>query len=185
MTNQLERSLVVLSADECRALLERPQVGRVVFTDRALPAVQPVTYIVHDDAIVFWADSDGELARAARDGVLAFEVDEIDQSTQTGWSVVVTGLPVHVTARVDRSRVRALLRPWAPGRRDMLIRIPLTVVTGRRILPGTGAVHADAAPEPRRDGAPYSSPRYAATTRGSSSSAEAAPSWAISPVSST
>ncbi len=125
---------MVLSAEECRALLERPQVGRVVFTDRALPAVQPVTYIVDDDAIVFWTNDDGELARAARDGVLAFEVDEVDPSTRTGWSVVVTGLPVHVTTQVDRSRVGLLLEPCAPGRRDVLIRIPLTVVAGRRIL---------------------------------------------------
>lgn len=125
---------MVLSAEECRALLERPQVGRVVFTDCALPAVQPVTYIVDDDAILFWTNDDGELARAALDGVLAFEVDEVDPSTRTGWSVVVTGLPVHVTAEVDRSRVEMLLEPSAPGRRDVLIRIPLTVVAGRRIL---------------------------------------------------
>lgn len=193
MTIHLERALVVLSADECRGLLDRPQVGRVVYTDRALPAVQPVTYLILDDAIVFWTDPAGQLARAARDGVLAFEIDEVDPSTQTGWSVVVTGLPEHVTTSAELSRVRAMLRPWAPGRRDALIRIPLTVVSGRRIVPETRDLATDSASETAldspldagADAAAYSRPRYASTTRGSSSSAEAAPSCAISPVSST
>ena len=41
---QNERALVALSRRECLALLRTEQVGRAVFTDRALPQILPVTY---------------------------------------------------------------------------------------------------------------------------------------------
>ena len=43
---------MVLTKEQSRDALTRAAVGRVVFTDRALPAVLPVTYIVDGDTIV-------------------------------------------------------------------------------------------------------------------------------------
>jgi uncharacterized protein len=129
-----ERSLVVLSRSECVELLAGAQVGRVVFTKRALPAVVPVTFEVRGDAVVMCTASDTRLASAATRGVLAFEADDIDPSTRTGWSVVITGVAELVDDPLGRARVRSVLRPWAPGRHDVFVRLPLTVVTGRRVL---------------------------------------------------
>jgi nitroimidazol reductase NimA-like FMN-containing flavoprotein (pyridoxamine 5'-phosphate oxidase superfamily) len=130
---QDERSLVVLSRPECLALLRADRVGRVVFSERALPAVLPVTYAVLGEDIVLATTSGSRLAQAALGGVLAFEVDHLDPDTRTGWSVVVTGLAVQVIEPVEQSRVRSVLDSWAPGRLDLLLRLPSTVVTGRRI----------------------------------------------------
>jgi len=130
-----ERSLVALSPREAAGLLSRTQVGRVVFTVRALPAVVPVTFVLLGEDIVMHTSGDTRLMAAAeRGGVLAFEIDDIDPVTRTGWSVVVLGEPALVTDAEERSRIDLVLEPWAPGRNDVYIRLPLTVVTGRRIV---------------------------------------------------
>jgi nitroimidazol reductase NimA-like FMN-containing flavoprotein (pyridoxamine 5'-phosphate oxidase superfamily) len=138
---QNERALVVLSQRECLALLRSEQVGRVVFTEKALPAVIPVTYAVLDDAIVLATRAGSRLARSARGGVLAFEADRLDPVTRTGWSVVVTGMAEYVSDPAEVARIRTVLDPWAPGGHNLVLRLPLTVVTGRRVetdgLPGS------------------------------------------------
>ncbi|MGZ4435308.1 MAG: pyridoxamine 5'-phosphate oxidase family protein [Trebonia sp.] len=132
MVNE-ERSLIALPQRDCVELLAGAQVGRVVFTERALPAVLPITFAIYDDALVF-CTGDTRLAAAAGRGVLAFEADEIDPASRTGWSVVVTGIAEVVTDPLERARIHTIVQPWAPGHRDVFIRLPLTVVTGRRIL---------------------------------------------------
>jgi nitroimidazol reductase NimA-like FMN-containing flavoprotein (pyridoxamine 5'-phosphate oxidase superfamily) len=129
-----DRSLEALSHDECLELLGRAQVGRVVFTMGALPAVVPVTFAVQDTAILTRTAADTRLAKAAKGAVLAFQVDELDAASRTGWSVVVTGVAELVTDTDERRRLDGLLEPWAPGERDVFIRVPLTMVSGRRIV---------------------------------------------------
>jgi uncharacterized protein len=128
-----ERALTAMSRRDCVTLLAGKQVGRAVFTERAMPAVVPVTFAVYDDAIVMCTAADTRLASAASRGVLAFQVDDIDQDTRSGWSVVVVGVAELVTDHVEQATVRSLIEPWAPGRNEVFIRLPLKVVTGRRI----------------------------------------------------
>jgi nitroimidazol reductase NimA-like FMN-containing flavoprotein (pyridoxamine 5'-phosphate oxidase superfamily) len=127
-------SLELLSHSECVRLLRRAQVGRVVFTVAAMPAVVPVTFAVLDDAVVLCTAPDTRLAAAADGGVLAFEIDEIDLTSRTGWSVVVTGVAEWVTDSMTRSRIHGRVAPWPPGHLDVFVRLPLTVITGRRIV---------------------------------------------------
>ncbi|HEX4699229.1 MAG TPA: pyridoxamine 5'-phosphate oxidase family protein [Actinomycetes bacterium] len=127
-------SLELLSRSECVRLLTGAQVGRVVLTAGALPAVVPVTFAVLDDAVVMCTASDTRLAAAADGGMLAFEIDEVDLPSRTGWSVVVTGVAELVMDSLTRSRIRGMVVPWAPGHLDVFIRLPLTVITGRRIV---------------------------------------------------
>jgi nitroimidazol reductase NimA-like FMN-containing flavoprotein (pyridoxamine 5'-phosphate oxidase superfamily) len=137
------RRIEVLPYADCLAMLGRAQVGRVVFTVEALPAIVPVTFAVLEGAVVLRTAGSTELARAADGGVLAFEVDDVDPIGRTGWSVVVTGLAEIVTSPVERASIEAAVTPWAPGGRDVCIRLPLTKVAGRRIvaapLPQVGA----------------------------------------------
>jgi nitroimidazol reductase NimA-like FMN-containing flavoprotein (pyridoxamine 5'-phosphate oxidase superfamily) len=131
---QDERALVGLSRRECLALLRTEVVGRAVFTERALPAVIRVSYAVLDDALVFATRTGSRLAAAAQGGVLALEVDRLDPPTRTGWSVVVTGLPEDIVGLAEQARALSVLDTWAPGRQDLLLRLPLTVVSGRQIV---------------------------------------------------
>lgn len=128
-----ERSLELMSRHECVQLLAGAEVGRVVFTVAALPAIVPVTFAVHDEAVVMCTAADTRLAAAADGGVLAFEIDEMDPASRTGWSVVVTGVARVVTDPLTSSRIHGMVAPWAPGHNDVFIRLPMTVLSGRRI----------------------------------------------------
>lgn len=125
-----------MSREQCVALLERGVVGRVVFTVGALPAVLPVTYAVVDDAVVFRTAEGSRLARAGSGGVLAMQVDEIDAARRSGCSVVATGVAQRIEDQEEFQAVARLVQPWVPGPADAAIRLPLTVLTGRRIVGG-------------------------------------------------
>jgi nitroimidazol reductase NimA-like FMN-containing flavoprotein (pyridoxamine 5'-phosphate oxidase superfamily) len=134
--------LQILSVGECRALLAAAPIGRIVFTDRALPAVQPVNFVMDDGCVVIRAAPGSKLGAAARDAVVAFEIDDFDAATRTGWSVVLVGHACVVTHEDELTRLRELpLHSWAPGCRDHFIRIMPEMITGRRITPVTEPGH--------------------------------------------
>ncbi|GAA3759651.1 pyridoxamine 5'-phosphate oxidase family protein [Salinactinospora qingdaonensis] len=127
--------LEVLDRQECLKLLAAAPLGRVVFTDQALPAVQPVNFALVGRDIIVRTSPDTKLARATLNAVVAFEVDEYDAYRRTGWSVMVVGTGRAVTDAAEFAELARLpLRPWAPGERTHFIRIQTRVITGRRIL---------------------------------------------------
>ncbi|WP_067461196.1 pyridoxamine 5'-phosphate oxidase family protein [Actinomadura macra] len=132
---QLDHSgLEVLGVKECRSLLARAVVGRVVFTDQALPAVQPVNFTLHADDVIIRTSRASRLATAATNTVVAFEIDEFDAEARTGWSVVIVGQARLVTAADEIAVLEDLpLRSWRPEGRDHFIRIRPEIVSGRRI----------------------------------------------------
>lgn len=131
--------LEVLSRQECLALLTTAPVGRIVFTDRALPAIQPVNFVVDDGHIVIRTAAGSKLA-ITRSTVVAFEVDGYDAKARTGWYVTVTGHAHSVDDPDEIARMTRLpLHAWAPGRRDHFIRVHLELVSGRRIRRAGGA----------------------------------------------
>ena len=53
-------------------------VGRIIYTRRALPAVELVNFALDHGDIVIRTDRGGKLAAAARGAVVAFEADCLD-----------------------------------------------------------------------------------------------------------
>jgi nitroimidazol reductase NimA-like FMN-containing flavoprotein (pyridoxamine 5'-phosphate oxidase superfamily) len=132
---QLDSSgLQVLTREECFALLSAAPIGRIVFTDRALPAVQPVNFHLDGQSIVIRTSTGSKLAAATRRAVVAFEVDDFDTELRTGWSVTAIGQARAVTDLTEIDRLAALpLATWAPGNRDHYIVVDAEQVSGRRI----------------------------------------------------
>jgi nitroimidazol reductase NimA-like FMN-containing flavoprotein (pyridoxamine 5'-phosphate oxidase superfamily) len=130
-------SVEILDRDVAIALLGGQGVCRVVFTVDALPAVLPVNYAVDSGVIVLSTVAGARLASAADGGVLAVQVDDLDRESRTGWSVVVTGVADVLAEGATWSRVRRLLDQWVPERDDVVIRVPMTVVAGRRLVAET------------------------------------------------
>jgi nitroimidazol reductase NimA-like FMN-containing flavoprotein (pyridoxamine 5'-phosphate oxidase superfamily) len=128
--------LVELDEAECLRLLARGMIGRVVLTDSALPAAQPVTYLLDGEEVLFRTGGGSKLAAAAQGAVVAFEVDEIDPSTRQGWTVLGVGeaYEVLVPRRLAELAER-MPAPWAPGRTAHTIAVPLQRLTGRRLVP--------------------------------------------------
>jgi nitroimidazol reductase NimA-like FMN-containing flavoprotein (pyridoxamine 5'-phosphate oxidase superfamily) len=121
-----------LGRDECVRLLDSQQVGRVAFTDDSGPDVMPVNYVMDGDDVLITTSSYGALARGATNGRVAFEVDELDHYTESGWSVVVRGRAVRESP-LEQPPQRP--HPWADGTRTYLLRIHPDTVTGRRLIP--------------------------------------------------
>jgi nitroimidazol reductase NimA-like FMN-containing flavoprotein (pyridoxamine 5'-phosphate oxidase superfamily) len=121
-----------LSRDECLHLLASVPVGRIVYTQRALPAVELVNFALDHGEIVIRTDRGGKLAAAARGAVVAFEADSLDPAHQAGWSVTVIGRAHEVTDPEEIAGLRQIgLRSWAPGTREHFIRIAPGILNGR------------------------------------------------------
>ena len=58
-------------------LLATSPIGRVIFTERALPAVRLVNFILNGDEIVIRTGEGSKLLAAVRHTVVAFEADEL------------------------------------------------------------------------------------------------------------
>jgi len=124
-----------LDRQMCLRLLARVPVGRVVYTKQALPAVLPVNFCLDTDSSVLLRTSAGsDLVRAIDGAVVAFEADEFDAATRSGWSVVVTGRATLLTD-TDTHALLGSGGPdsWMPVRDDVLVRIDSEVVTGREL----------------------------------------------------
>ncbi|HEU5031496.1 MAG TPA: pyridoxamine 5'-phosphate oxidase family protein [Spirillospora sp.] len=135
---QFDRSgLEILGPGECRDLLRHAEVGRIVFTHNALPAIQPVNYVLDGEDIVFRTSRTSRMATAATGTIVAFEIDEFDVDARTGWSVVAVGPARRVSAPGEEASLEGIeLRTWAPGQRDLFIRIRPEMLSGRRIPDG-------------------------------------------------
>ncbi|MBA9002764.1 pyridoxamine 5'-phosphate oxidase family protein [Thermomonospora cellulosilytica] len=132
--------LEILEHTECLSLLARAPLGRIVFTDRALPAVLPVNFALDGEDVIIRTGAGSKLAAAARNAIVAFEADDYDPATRTGWSVVLVGTARVVTNPAELARLRTLpLEPWAPGPHDDFIRIRAGLLPGRRIRHGAPA----------------------------------------------
>ena len=129
----------LLTEPEAWALLRSGDFGRVGVTIGALPAAFPVNYVVIDDAIVFRTSPGTKLSAATDHAVGAFEVDDRDPATRSGWSVLAVGAS-EVVHDVDLLLQAAAtgLEPYAGGTRGHLVRIRPELLSGRRVGPAKG-----------------------------------------------
>ena len=128
--------LAELSVGECRDLMGSTSVGRIAFVDEDGPVVLPVNYVLDGEAVLFRTSPANTIARHLDSATVAFEVDEFDDFTQSGWSVLARGVASFVEAdEVPRDEgLRPF--PWADGVRNLFVRITPVSVSGRRLLPG-------------------------------------------------
>jgi nitroimidazol reductase NimA-like FMN-containing flavoprotein (pyridoxamine 5'-phosphate oxidase superfamily) len=128
--------LEVLDRDDCLSLMRSVSLGRVVFTDRALPAIQPVHFVFDDDDVIISMPPDSKLVSATRGAVVAFEADAFEPGSRSGWSVTVIGEAQVVRVATEIERLSRLpLRSWAPEGLGYFVRIRGEYVSGRRIHP--------------------------------------------------
>ncbi|GAA2773335.1 pyridoxamine 5'-phosphate oxidase family protein [Streptomyces lavendulae] len=132
------RHMWELDRAEALGLLATVPLGRIVFTQHALPAVRPVNHLVDGEDIIIRIHEGGALASLAAPAdapgvVVAYEADVIDPHTHLGWSVVVTGYARPVADAEDLGRYADLLRPWVGRPMTGALRIRPDLVTGFRL----------------------------------------------------
>ena len=122
-----------LNRRQCLDLLQTARVGRLVFTEDALPAVHPVNCRLWRDDVVIRVAGGPKLTAATVNQVVAFEADELDPDLRSGWSVTVVGHAQLVTDIDEMTELSGtFVQPWVDGRRDHFVRIRSEKITGRR-----------------------------------------------------
>lgn len=123
-----------LSREECLRLLATRRIGRYAHVEsrRAL-AVVPVNYVSRSDGSILFRSGPGpKLSAADRQDIVAFEVDDIDEVSRIGWSVLVVGR----ARRLSETEVQGLSylpEPWANGPRQQVVLIEPSRIEGRRL----------------------------------------------------
>jgi uncharacterized protein len=129
------QSFSAITPTRCAELLSSQSVGRVAWQGRDGLQILPVTYVYSDGRIVFRTSPDSVLSALSSPSDVVFEVDDLDQRTHRGWSVVARGQAQAVgeSQQLDRPLTDAGVVPWAPGDRNVLIEITPERMTGRTV----------------------------------------------------
>ena len=132
--------LEILPFDRCLQLLTTVAVGRVSFFADGEIVVLPVNHVMDGQDPVFRTARGSKLSAAEGQNVVAFQVDDYDERTQAGWSVLVNGRAHAIYGEAEIERLSRLgLRPWVTAvDRPFWIRIRPTSVSGRQ-TPGLEA----------------------------------------------
>jgi hypothetical protein len=97
--------------------------------------IMPMNFTLSDERIVFRTLAHGAAARAVTTAV-AFEVDDIDDFLEAGWSVVVSGTAELLTEEeLARLSGGGAPDPWVEGPRTLFVAIPIDQVSGRQLVP--------------------------------------------------
>ena len=129
-------TLTDLTEDECWELLRTQTVGRVGWQGSDGPTIVPVNYAVDGSSVIVRTAPYTALGREGSTHELAFQVDQLDPATRSGWSVLVRG-----RRRLDPDAYGTTPRPdvWVAGSRWLVLRIETRTISGRRLAPSAGA----------------------------------------------
>lgn len=120
---------VTIEADECLRLLGEGSIGRVAWASSRGLQVLPVSYTLVGKAVLFTIAEGTILDELTQPVDVAFEVDDLDVSTSTGWSVMAQGRTAPFAG--DPDALRSL--PWVPGHNDVPVAVELGFLAGRSV----------------------------------------------------
>ena len=131
--------MLELSREECLRLLACHHFGRLAVNMGDGPVIRPVNYLFDErsQSVVFRTAPGSKFHALLHSANAAFEIDGIDESSRTGWSVIIRGVTDEVTNPSEVWRLDRLgLEPWAPGPKRHWMHIRAWTVAGRRIVLG-------------------------------------------------
>lgn len=123
-----------LDEAECLELADGRSVGRVAFCTADGPVVLPVNYTVHERDVLFRTSPHNTIAQHLDGSPTAFEVDDVDDYSESGWSVLFRGTAEFVES-VGELAAESRPLPWPAGTRSLFVRVRTRAVTGRRLYP--------------------------------------------------
>ena len=127
--------LGILGRETCVELLASTSVGRLAFIADGEVVVIPVNYRFHEGTVVVRTAVGSKLEAAARHAQMTFEIDQWDDETASGWSVIAKGRAKEVLDQDETAELETLgLRPWADAdSKQRWIRIRPDELSGRKI----------------------------------------------------
>ena len=103
--------------------------------------IRPVNYAfdARMRSVVFRTAAGSKFYALLKSAHAAFEIDETDEASRTGWSVIMHGVTDELTNPADVRRLEGLgLEPWASGPKAHWMHIRAWTVSGRRIALASG-----------------------------------------------
>ena len=121
-----------LTPARCEEHLAAGGVGRIILSTGSGPVAFPVNFVFAHGCVIF-RTSGAMVANIS--GVVAFEVDHVDEAMSEGWSVLVRG---HARL-IEGTELRLVagdfdIEPWAGGARLNVVSIAPFEITGRVIV---------------------------------------------------
>lgn len=121
-----------LAETESLRLFAAAPVARLVVSVADVIDIYPVTATVFGGDVLFRTAPGSKLAGLAANASVLLEADEFGQ--QVSWSVVVRGLARRIGDREELEAIEPILRdPFAGGRKEVVVRVTPTSVTGRLV----------------------------------------------------
>jgi nitroimidazol reductase NimA-like FMN-containing flavoprotein (pyridoxamine 5'-phosphate oxidase superfamily) len=116
-------------------MLSRTLIGRIGLMSGGEPLILPVIFAYTQGAVVFRTAPGEKLDAVWTNALAAFEIDDWDAMTQTGWSVLVRGRTETVHDQSEVARLESLgVASWVPALQPLTwVRIRPLEITGRRI----------------------------------------------------
>jgi nitroimidazol reductase NimA-like FMN-containing flavoprotein (pyridoxamine 5'-phosphate oxidase superfamily) len=126
--------LEVIGLEECLTLIASRPFGRLAYLDAGAPSIVPVNHLVDGSSVVIRSLDGGKLGAAIFERPVAFELDDLDLTTRTGWSVLVRGR-AEIVEGPETEGYEKWLDSWAvrDGARTTWVRIVADEVSGRRL----------------------------------------------------
>lgn len=128
----MSQPVQTLSHDECREHLRSHEFGRLAYRLTDEVHIVPVNYASDGDRILLRTMEGSKLLGVVMHGEAAFEIDEVDDTSGTAWSVIGRGRArvLDRTAALEADNLR--LRPWLGGERHVVVEIALSEISGRQ-----------------------------------------------------
>lgn len=127
---------VPLVPQECWARLKTAEVGRLCYTESAMPVIRPVPFRVDGTSVITAVSATAALREAfRRPSIVAFEVGEWKPGERRGWSVQAVGRAQAKSPLTVADDVQRALAPWTDGAPAQFVCFKPTILTGQRIDP--------------------------------------------------
>lgn len=120
-----------LSEEECWERLASEEFGRLAFLMVDEVHLVPINYAVDGRSLLFRTAAGNKLFAAVLSHDVVFEIDKVDDDQNTAWSVIVRGFPRLLEEDEAHRAELVPLRPWVDTRKDSVVEIRATAVSGR------------------------------------------------------
>lgn len=120
-----------LTEDECWERLASEEFGRLAFLMVDEVHLVPINYSVDGRSLLFRTAAGNKLFGVVLSHDVVFEIDHVDDEQNTAWSVVLRGFPRLLEEDEAHRAEQVPLRPWVDTRKDSVVEIKSTSVSGR------------------------------------------------------
>ena len=130
--------MIEMSSAECEEHLALGGVGRLAFHTPQGLRIVPLNYCTNANAIVFRTAPDSELGTYGEGTDAVFEIDEVDNAAEKGWSVVAFGRLERPSEADEVWDIRGWRNPtpWSGDHRNFHMKLRWKALTGRRLVRG-------------------------------------------------